>query len=53
MSSKSTMFDMILIYKKDLRNLNLKKQNFFKKNVSNIEKINLSKNDFMTMRSCQ
>ena len=50
---KLMMIDMTSIYKGSLKNLNLKKLNFYEKNLSNIEKTNLSKDDFMTMKSCQ
>ena len=39
--------------KRSSKNLNLKKQDFFKKNLLNIAKKNLLKDDFMTMKSCQ
>ena len=44
------MHDMISTYKRNLKNSNLKELNFFKRNLSNIAKKNLSKNDFMTMK---
>ena len=45
------MFNTNLICKRNLRNLNQKKLNFFEKNLSNIAKKNLLKNDFMTKKS--